>query len=89
MHKHSTRIGANWLVLTPMSEHTWRLQVWGDAQLEAEVTAANEVEAKNSAISATLEKLNITSVWPLPTWNIAVSTRWDSREDGDWCDRRD
>ncbi len=79
-NKLSTRIGANWLVLTPIQEHTWRIQVWGDARLEGEITAQDESEAKSTAISATLEKLNIESVWPPPTWNAAVSTRWDSRE---------
>ncbi len=79
-NKLATRIGANWLVLTPMREHTWRLQVWGDARLEGEITARDESEAKSTAISATLERLNIAPVWPPPTWNIVISTRWDSRD---------
>ena len=80
MRKISTRIGANWLVLTHLAERTWRLQVWGEAPLEAEVIARDEAEAKNSAVAATLERLNIRPIWPLPTWNIAITSRWDSRQ---------
>jgi len=52
MHKLSTRIGANWLVLTHLHATTWRLQVWGDTPLEAEVIAGDEAEAKISATPA-------------------------------------
>ncbi len=80
MCKLSTRIGANWLVLTHLRERTWRLQVWGESALEAEVTAGDETEAKNSAVAATLERLNIGLIGPSPVWNIATTRRWDSRQ---------
>src|SRR5258708_24986740 len=57
--KLSTRIGSNWLVLTHLQGSTWRLQVWGDTPLEAEVIAVDEAEAKRSAAAATIERLNI------------------------------
>ena len=80
MSRFSTRIGENWLVLTHLHNSTWRLQVWGDTPLEAEVTAVDEAEAKSSAISATLERLNIETSQPLPTWNDVITSSWDSRE---------
>jgi hypothetical protein len=79
MHKLSTRIGANWLVLTHLHASTWRLQVWGDTPLEAEVTAGNETEAKDSAVAATAERLNIGIGQPAPSWNVVTTTHWDSR----------
>jgi len=80
MSRFSTRIGENWLVLTHLQNSTWRLQVWGDTPLEAEVIAVDEAEAKSSAISATLERLNIQTSQPLPTWNDVITSSWDSRE---------
>jgi len=80
MSRFSTRIGDNWLVLTHLRNSTWRLQVWGDTPLEAEVTAVDEAEAKSSAISATLERLNIGTSQPLTTWNDVITSSWDSRE---------
>ena len=56
MHKLSARVGDNWLVLTQLRERTWHLQVWGDTPLEAEVTAEDEAEAKDSAVAATVER---------------------------------
>ena len=82
MHKLSTRIGANWLVLTHLHATTWRLQVWGDTPLEAEVTAGDEAEAKTSAIAATVERLNIGPLQPKPSWNVVTTTHWDSRSQG-------
>lgn len=81
MEKLSTRVGKNWLVLTPVREHTWHLRVWGDTPLEAEVTADDETEAKSSAIAATMERLSIAPFRAEPTWNIAITRRWDSRQD--------
>ncbi len=80
MSRFSTRIGDNWLVLTHLRNSTWRLQVWGDTPLEAEVTAVDEAEAKSSAISATLERLNIGTSQPLTTWNDVITSSWDSRK---------
>jgi len=80
MSRFSTRIGDNWLVLTHLHDSTWRLQVWGDTPLEAEVTAVDEAEAKSSAISATLERLNIGSLPQTTTWNAVITSSWDSRE---------
>lgn len=80
MRKVSTRIGTNWLVLTHLRERTWRLQVWGDSALEAEVTAGDETEAKNSAVAATLERLNLGPIGPSPIWNVVTTRRWDSRQ---------
>ena len=79
MHKLSTRIGENWLVLTHVHASTWRLQVWGDTPLEAEVTAGDETEAKNSAIAATLERLNLGPSQPVSSCNVVTTTHWDSR----------
>lgn len=81
MEKLSTRLGGNWLVLTAVREHTWHLRVLGDTPLEAEVTADDEEEAKDRAIVATMERLSIGPFPEPPTWNITVSTRWDSRDD--------
>lgn len=80
MSRFSTRIGDNWLVLSHLHDSTWRLQVWGDTPLEAEVTAVDEAEAKSSAISATIERLNIGSLPPATTWNAVITSSWDSRE---------
>ena len=80
MSGFSTRIGDNWLVLTHLRNSTWRLQVWGDTPLEAEVIAVDEAEARSSAISATLERLNIGTSQPLTTWNAVITSSWDSRE---------
>jgi hypothetical protein len=82
MHKLSARVGNNWLVLTPLRERTWHLQVWGDTPLEAEVTAEDEAEAKNTAVAATVERLGVGPSRALPMWNIAITRRWDSREHG-------
>ena len=54
-HKLTTRLGPYWLILEPSGETTWRLQVWGDAHLEAEVVAPDEEEAKSAAVLATVE----------------------------------
>ena len=80
MSRFSTRIGDNWLVLTHLHNSTWRLQVWGDTPLEAEVTAVDEDEAKSSAISATLERLNIGAFQHPTTWNAVITRYWDSRD---------
>jgi hypothetical protein len=80
MSRISTRLGDNWLVLTHLHNSTWRLQVWGDTPLEAEVTAVDEGEAKRSAISATLERLNIACSSPASTWNDVITSHWDSRD---------
>ncbi len=81
--KLSTRIGSNWLVLTHLQGSTWRLQVWGDTPLEAEVIAVDEAEAKRSAAAATIERLNIQrSPRQAPrvlNWNAVITSRWDSR----------
>ena len=82
MHKLSARVGDNWLVLTHLRESTWHLQVWGNTPLEAEVTAEDEAEAKNTAVAATVERLGVEPFHALPIWNIAITRRWDSREDG-------
>ena len=80
MSRFSTRIGDNWLVLTHLHNSTWRLQVWGDTPLEAEVIAVDEAEAKCSAISATCERLNIVTSKPPITWNNVITRSWDSRK---------
>ena len=80
--KLSTRIGGHWLVLTHLRGSTWRLQVWGDTPLEAEVIAEDENEAKRSAAAATIERLNIelSPRHPPPlNWNAVITSRWDSR----------
>jgi len=82
MSSVSTRIGDHWLVLTHVNDSTWRLQVWGDTPLEAEVTAVDEAEAKSSAISATLERLNMGTSQPPITWNDVITSSWDSRKAG-------
>jgi hypothetical protein len=82
MHKLSARVGNNWLLLTPLRERTWRLQVWGHTPLEAEVTAEDEAEAKNTAVAATVERLGVGHSRAVPMWNIAITRRWDSREHG-------
>lgn len=83
MHKLSTRLGDNWLVLTHLQQSTWRLQVWGDTPLEAEVIAEDETEAKESAVAATIERLNMDRPpdreAPVLKWNLAITQRWDSR----------
>ena len=80
MSGFSTRIGDNWLVLTHLHNSTWRLQVWGDTPLEAEVIAVDQAEAMSSAVSATLERLNIGSLPQATTWNAVITRSWDSRE---------
>ena len=80
MSRFSTRIGDNWLVLTHLSGSTWRLQVWGDSPLEAEVTAVDEAEARRSAIEATIERLNVQDSQAPTTWNAVITRSWDSRE---------
>jgi hypothetical protein len=80
MGRFSTRIGDHWLVLTHLHDSTWRLQVWGDTPLEAEVIAVDEAEAKSSAVEATLERLNIGSIQPATSWNAVITSHWDSRE---------
>ena len=82
MHKLSTRVGDNWLVLTQLRERTWHLQVWGDTALEAEVTAEDEAEAKDTAIAATVERLGVGPFGARPIWNVAITRRWDSRGHG-------
>ena len=83
VRKISTRIGDNWLVLTHLNGCTWRLQVWGDTPLEAEVTAINETAAKESAVAATIERLNLPRparrTRHRPSWNNVITSRWDSR----------
>jgi len=83
MRKVSKRIGDNWLVLTHVEGTTWRLQVWGDTPLEAEVIAVDEAEAKESAVAATIERLNLEGeserARPLQNWNSVMTCRWDSR----------
>jgi len=80
MSGFSTRIGDNWLVLTHLYGSTWRLQVWGDTPLEAEVTAVDEAEAKISAVEATIERLNVQTLHLPTTWNAVITSSWDSRE---------
>ena len=80
MSRFSTRIGDHWLVLTHLHDSKWRLQVWGDTPLEAEVTAVDEAEAKSSAIEATMERLNVQTIQPPTTWNAVITSSWDSRE---------
>ena len=79
MSRFSTRIGDNWLVLTHLRGSTWRLQVWGDTPLEAEVIAVDEAEAKSSAIEATIERLNVQTLQPPTMWNAVITRSWDSR----------
>jgi len=82
VRKISTRICGNWLVLTHLEGRTWRLQVWGDEPLEAEVTAADETAAKESAVAATIDRLNLPSPTREPRrhdWNAVITNRWDSR----------
>jgi hypothetical protein len=76
MSRVSTRIGDNWLALTHLYNSIWRLQVWSDTPLEAEVTAVDETEVKSYAISHTLERLNIGSLPP----RQRVASYWDSRK---------
>jgi len=82
MHKLSAHVGDNWLVLTQLRERTWHLQVWGDTPLEAEVTAEDEAEAKDTAVGATVERLCIGPFGALPIWNVAITRHWDSRGRG-------
>ena len=80
LRKISTRIGDNWLVLTHLRERTWRLQVWGDTPLEAEVEAQDEAAAKETAVAATLERLNIPTqhgVQTCPAWNAVITQRFN------------
>jgi hypothetical protein len=80
MRKVSKRIGDNWLVLTHIEGRTYRLQVWGDTPLEAEVVAADETEAKASAVAATIERLNIEGPSEHgQNWNAVTTCLWDSR----------
>jgi hypothetical protein len=82
VRKISTRISGNWLVLTHLEGCTWRLQVWGDTPLEAEVTAVDETAAKESAVAATIDRLNLSSTRKprrRPAWNTVITRRWDSR----------
>ena len=81
MASFSTRLGEHWLVLTHLHDSTWRLQVWGDTPLEAEVIAADEAEAKSSALEATLERLSIECLQSTPSWNAVITSHWDSRDD--------
>jgi len=83
MRKISTRISDHWLVLTHLRGSKWRLQVWGDTPLEAEVIAEDEAAAKECAVAATVERLNIEpaeeAVRHHSDWNAVVTSRWDSR----------
>jgi len=79
VHKYSTRIGDYWLVLTHLEGSSWRLQVWGDEPLEAEVIAEDETEAKRSAAAATIERLQIQRTSSKTNWNSVITSRWDSR----------
>ena len=79
MSGFSTRIGGHWLVLTHLHDSTWRLQVWGDTPLQAELTAVDEAEAKSSAVTATLERLSIGSFRPPASWNAVITSYWDIR----------
>ena len=80
MRKLSARVGDNWLVLTQLSQRTWHLQVLGNTQLEAEVTAEDEAAAKSTAVAATAERLRVGPLREIPSWNVAVTKRWDSRD---------
>lgn len=78
MRRLSTRIAGNWLVLTHLDAGRWRLQVFGATPLEAEVTAENEAAAKHTAIAATIDRLRLVLISPLPTWNRVITRRWKS-----------
>ena len=82
MRRLSTRIGGHWLVLTHLNDCKWRLQVWGATPLEAEVTAENETDAKDTAVAATMERLRIVRFCRAPRWNTVLTRRWDSRGRG-------
>ena len=84
MHKLSTRIGANWLVLTHQGVRDPRGAA-GVLQHPARCAlhfAGDEAEAKTSAIAATVERLNIGPLEPDPSWNVVTTTHWDSRSQG-------
>ena len=55
--KLAARLGNYWLVLTPRDAETWRLQLWGDLSLEAEVIASDEEAAKEAAVAAAISQL--------------------------------
>ncbi len=81
--KVSTRIGDDWIILTHIKGRKWRLQVWGDTPLEAELTAANPADARETAIAATMERLKIAPAIlasrPAPDWNAVITGRWETR----------
>ena len=85
VHKLTARLGDYWLLLAPVRESTWRLQVWGDTLHEAEVVAEDQEQAKETAVAAAIKKLRDEGYWlNEPTaveWNEAVSS--ETRLSGD------
>jgi hypothetical protein len=81
--KFSTRIGNHWLLLSHVRGSLWNLQVLGDTPLEAEVSAENEMDAKETSLSAAFERLR--SDQPslrIPSgavWSDVFQTRWSKR----------
>jgi hypothetical protein len=57
VRKLTTRLGPYWLLLEASGEGTWRLQLLGDSHHEAQITAADEEEAKDAAVAATIALL--------------------------------
>ena|SRR5579871_2443585 len=81
--RFSTRIGKNWLVLSHVKDSIWNLQIWGDTPLQAEISADNELEAKETSFQAAAEKLRAehpSLEIPLQAvWNVVLKTRWTVR----------
>ena len=78
--RFSTRIGKNWLVLSHVKGSTWNLQIWGDTPLQAEISADNELEAKEASFQAAAERLRVEhpalEIPPEAVWNAVLKTRW-------------
>ena len=81
--RFSTRIGNHWLLLSHIEGPLWNLQVLGETPLEAEISAENEFDAKETSLSAAVERLR--SDQPslqVPTdavWSDVFQTRWSKR----------
>jgi hypothetical protein len=81
--RFSTRIGKNWLVLSHVKDSIWNLQIWGDTPLQAEISAENELEAKETSFQAAAERLRAEhpslEIPPQAVWNVVLKTRWTTR----------
>ena len=70
-------------MLSHVRGSVWNLQVWGDTPLQAEISADNELEAKETSFQAAAERLRAEQpsleIPPEAVWNVVLRTRWTAR----------